>query len=78
MLLAVSSAALAQTATAQDAPVFRSGVDLVRVDIRVTDDDGHPIANLRPEEVRIKEEGAERPLSMFAANGDVAAAYDAL
>jgi VWFA-related protein len=50
---------------AQDTPVFRSGIDLVRVDIRVMDDDGRPVADLRPDEVQIKEEGAPRPVVLF-------------
>ncbi len=64
-LLVATSSPLAQSTPQQDKPVFRSGVDLVRVDIRVTDDDGRPIANLRPDEVRIKEEGAVRPVVLF-------------
>ncbi|HEV3139180.1 MAG TPA: hypothetical protein VGY57_01620, partial [Vicinamibacterales bacterium] len=65
ILIAGSSAALAQPPAAPDAPVFRSGVDLVRVDIRVTDDEGRPIADLRPDEVRITEDGTERPILLF-------------
>jgi VWFA-related protein len=59
VLLAATASPLAQT------PVFRSGVDLVRLDIRVTDDDGQPIADLRPDEVQIKEEGTPRPVLLF-------------
>jgi VWFA-related protein len=46
-------------------PVFRSGLDLVRVDIRVTDADERPITDLKPEEVRIEEEGTPRPILLF-------------
>ena len=46
-------------------PVFRSGVDLVRIDVRVTDKDGLPIRDLRPEEVKISEEGDNRPILLF-------------
>jgi len=59
VLLAVTASPRAQT------PVFRSGVDLVRLDIRVTDDAGRPIADLRPDEVQIKEEGTPRPVLLF-------------
>jgi len=52
-------------APAAQSPVFRSGVDLVRLDIRVTDDAGQPVADLRPEEVRIEEEGTPRPVVLF-------------
>jgi hypothetical protein len=46
-------------------PVFRSGLDLVRVDVRVTDDEGRPIADLRPDEVQIHDEGTPRPVLLF-------------
>src|SRR6266702_431243 len=45
--------------------VFRSGVDLVRFDVRVTDAAGHPIANLRPDEVQIDDDGKVLPLLLF-------------
>lgn len=63
-LLAQSTTPGAQ-APAQDTPVFRSGIDLVRVDIRVTDEAGRPVSDLRPDEVQIKEEGALRPVLLF-------------
>jgi VWFA-related protein len=46
-------------------PVFRSGADLVRVDIRVTGADGAPIRDLRADEVQIDEGGEPRPLLFF-------------
>lgn len=46
-------------------PVFRSGVDLVRLDVRVTGADERPIKDLRAEEVEISEEGARRPILLF-------------
>ena len=49
----------------QTPPVFRSSLDLVRVDVRVTDSDGRPIADLRPDEVQISDEGAPRPVVLF-------------
>lgn len=62
----LASSSLAQSiGPGTQAPVFRSGVDLVRVDVRVTDDEGRPIADLRPDEVQIKEEGARRPVLLF-------------
>lgn len=61
-----ASSSLAQSiGPGTQAPVFRSGVDLVRVDVRVTDDEGRPIADLRPDEVQIKEDGALRPVLLF-------------
>ncbi len=46
-------------------PVFRSGLDLVRVDVRVTDGEGRPLADLRPDEVQIQDEGTPRPVVLF-------------
>ena len=65
ILLAGASAAAAQQTTAPQPPVFRSGVELVRVDVRVTDDDGRPIGDLQPGEVRIAEDGSDRPILLF-------------
>lgn len=72
------AAALAASAAAQSdqTPVFRTGVELVRVDVRVTDAEGRPIADLRPDEVQVVEEGAARPVLLFqhvrAPEGDYA------
>jgi VWFA-related protein len=52
-------------ATAQDRPVFRSGVDLVRLDVRVADKDGRPIEDLRPEDLTIVDGGEERPILLL-------------
>jgi VWFA-related protein len=46
-------------------PVFRSGADLVRFDVRVTDASGRPLKDLRPEELEIVEDGAARPILLF-------------
>jgi VWFA-related protein len=46
-------------------PVFRSGAELVRVDIRVTDAAGVPVRDLRADEVQIEEGGQPRPLLFF-------------
>jgi VWFA-related protein len=48
-----------------DRPIFRTGVDLVRLDLRVTDGSGHSITNLRPDEVRVFDGGVERPVLVF-------------
>ena len=46
-------------------PVFRSGLDLVRVDVRVVDGEGRPLRDLRPDEVEISDEGTPRPVLLF-------------
>lgn len=63
--LVAASPALAQP-TPQDArPVFRSGLDLVRLDVRVTDADGRPITDLRPDELSLEADGTPRPILLF-------------
>lgn len=50
---------------AQAQLTFRSGVDLVRMDIRVVDAAGRPITDLRQDEVIITEDGTSRPALLF-------------
>ena len=84
LLLAATASSFAQPPAAaggaarqlpETRPVFRSGLDLVRVDIRVTDADERPITDLRPEEVQIEEEGAPRPILLFQHNAAPAGSY---
>lgn len=56
-------------------PVFRSGVDLVRFDVRVTDSAGRPITNLRPDELQIIENGKVLPLVLFQHIAEPAGVY---
>ncbi len=63
LLAALASAVSLQTAPPQ--PVFRSGTELVRFDVRVTDSAGRPIQDLRPDELQIVEDGARRPILLF-------------
>ena len=44
---------------------FKSGVDLVRFDVRVVDADGRPITDLRPDEIVIEEQGNALPVLLF-------------
>ncbi|HET9271679.1 MAG TPA: VWA domain-containing protein, partial [Vicinamibacterales bacterium] len=48
-----------------DRPVFRSGVNLARLDVRIVDGAGRPIPDIRPDEVEIAEAGTRRPLLLF-------------
>jgi len=50
---------------AQQPAVFRSGVDVVRFDLSVTDRDGHPLTDVRPDEIEIVEDGQPRPIVLF-------------
>jgi VWFA-related protein len=54
-----------QPAPAVQPPVFRAGVELVRLDVRVVDGNGLPIKDLKPEEVQITEGGVQRPIVFF-------------
>jgi VWFA-related protein len=45
--------------------VFRSGVDVVRFDVRVTDGSGRAITDLKPDEIQIIEDGRPRPVLLF-------------
>ena len=44
---------------------FKSGVDLVRFDVRVVDEAGRPITDLKREELIIEEQGQALPLMLF-------------
>lgn len=58
-------AAALVSAAPQTQPVFRSGADVVRFDVRVTDGSGRPITDLRPDELEIVEDGRPLPLLLF-------------
>src|SRR3954447_22988450 len=61
-LLALAAALAPQNAPQ---PIFRSGVDLVRFDVRVVDGNGRPITDLRPDELEIVENGQPLPILLF-------------
>jgi VWFA-related protein len=53
--------------------VLRIDTDLVAVDVRVTDRDGRPVRNLRPEDFKLYEDTSQRAISFFQVerkNGD--------
>jgi VWFA-related protein len=50
-------------------PVFRSGVELVEVDVVALNEDGRPVRDLRQEEFRVYEDGVEREIVSFAIVG---------
>ena len=54
---------------------FKSGVDLVRFDVRVVDADGRPITDLRPDEIVIEEQGDALPVLLFQRITEPAESY---
>jgi len=47
---------------AAQTPVFRSGVELVTIDVTVVDSSGNPIRTLRPDQFRVTIDGRPRPV----------------
>jgi VWFA-related protein len=58
-LFLVLLAAAARALVAQQ-PVFRSGIDLVTVDVTVLDEDGRPVEHLGPADFSVRVDGAPR------------------
>ncbi len=56
---------LALLAQQTERPVFRSGVSVVRLDVRIVDEAGRSIPDIRQDEVRIVEGDTERPVVLF-------------
>lgn len=52
-------------ATPQNPPTFRSGVELVRMDVRFLDDSGRLVTDLKVEELEVVEGGKVRPVVLF-------------
>lgn len=57
------------------AQTFKSGVDLIRFDVRIVDENGKPITDLRPEEIVVEEQGRARPVSLFQRVTEPAESY---
>ncbi|MEW5983595.1 MAG: VWA domain-containing protein [Acidobacteriota bacterium] len=49
----------------QQPPVFRAGVNFVRVDVIVTDKDGNPVTDLTEADFEIVEDGASQAIELF-------------
>jgi VWFA-related protein len=62
LITAVLAGAAIVRAQQPTQPVFRSGVDVVTVDVSVVDKDGHPIKGLRPENFTVTLNGKPRPV----------------
>jgi VWFA-related protein len=63
------------TPPAQAPPVFKAGVELVRLDVRVLDDKGLPVRDLKADEVQIAEGGVRRPIVLFQHVAEPAGTY---
>jgi len=63
---------------AHQAPAFRGGIDLVNVGVTVTDRTGGLVADLRPEDFAIQEDGRTQTISYFLAGDPVAEAAPSL
>ena len=64
-----------QDPQAQAPPVFRAGVELVRLDVRVQDREGRAITDLKPEEIEITEGSQARPIVLFQHVAEPAGSY---
>lgn len=69
LLLTLALATPAQQAT------FKSGVDLVRFDVRIVDESGRPITDLRQDEIVIEENGKTLPVMLFQRVTEPAESY---
>ena len=58
-----AAAPRSQTQAQTQQPVFRSGVDLVTVDVLVVDKDGHPIPELKAEDFTVTVDGKPRRIT---------------
>jgi VWFA-related protein len=62
----------------QQQPTFRAGTSLVPVNVRVIDDHGSPVTNLRQEDFSVFEDGALQPIRLFDAHALTPAASGAV
>jgi VWFA-related protein len=51
--------------TPPDQPVFRAGINFVRVDVIVSDKNGNPVGNLKPEDFEVLEENKAQKIETF-------------
>ncbi|HJR58875.1 MAG TPA: VWA domain-containing protein, partial [Vicinamibacterales bacterium] len=65
----VTALAVVASLQAQDPqqrpPTFKTGINFVRVDVIVSDKDGNPILDLKPEEFRVSEDGQAQKIEQF-------------
>lgn len=63
--MAAGSLAHSQDRQAAPQPTFRSGVELVRIDVRFLDDTGRLVTDLKAEELEVVDGGQVRPVVLF-------------
>jgi len=63
--LAVPSAAQAPTETPASPPAFRTGTAVVLLDVVIRDKKGRPVADVKPEEIEVYEDGARQKVETF-------------
>jgi hypothetical protein len=56
---------LAQQAPPQQPPIFRSGANLVRVDVTVLDHQGLPVTSLTADDFEVEEDGVPQAVQTF-------------
>ncbi len=66
LAMATASSPAAQTQTPSDQPIFRSGVDLITIDVTVVDRDGRQVADLDARDFEVAVDGQKR--AVFSAN----------
>jgi VWFA-related protein len=57
------------------AQTFKSGVDLIRFDVRIVDQNGKPITDLKQDEIVVEEQGRALPVSLFQRVTEPAESY---
>jgi VWFA-related protein len=67
LIAAIAAAAIALRAQTPSAPTFRSGVDVVNVDVSVLDKNRRPVRGLTADDFTILEDGKVRPIVVFSA-----------
>ena len=65
IVLALALTLTAHAQTPDDQPAFRAGVDLVSLNVTVTDGDNRYVTNLAPEDFQVFEDGAVQEISFF-------------
>src|SRR3954469_21717642 len=51
--------------TPDQPPIFRAGINFVRVDVIVSDKNGNPVGDLKPEDFEVTEQGKAQKVETF-------------